>query len=215
MLLISHPRSGSDWFLRSLVGFTSTRSEIFSHVNDDPLQQSTFRGRSFSAKLMYLKFMQPHQVQKIHAAHIRDLSQTEARAPELVAHLRTRKDLYFIRRQNIRRSIMSGFIAAANGDNYHDDPADLITPAAMEYKVFFNLYTSHYLDMLWAESVFEYKEKFTFEGLLSGAEVPKTVQLDFTKSDTIKRDSYLMKHLVMNYDEVEQWMNDLKVPGYL
>lgn len=214
MILISHPRSGSDWLLRGAPELGYSRCEIFSHLNDE--QNSTFKGVPFGAKIRYLKAMRIGTAcQKIHGCQLRQLVQDEPRAHELITLLRERTDLYFIKRLDMRKSIVSGWIAAANNNNYHYDPKDLTQGGNMSYKELFNLYTAHYLDTLWVEQAFDYVERFTFEGLLSGAEVPHTFVFRPALADSIKRDTYKIKHLITNIDQVQGWMDDLRIPGQL
>lgn len=213
MILISHPRAGSEWFLRSLVGFTHAKSEIFSHTTEDPVQKSPFQGMKFGPKLMFLKHMQPHQCQKIHGCHIREQANVQPRAHEIMQHLKTRTDLYFLERRNMRKAMISGFCALASNGNFHDDPADLV-PTEMSYKNFMNLVTSYYLDTLWIKQALPYVEMFYFEDLLAGQQ-PKTLSLDHAKSDTIKRDTFARRELVTNFDQVIQWMDDINIPGDL
>jgi hypothetical protein len=157
--------------------------------------------------------MQPHQCQKIHGCHIREQASVSPDAWQIVEHLKTRKDLYFLERRNMRKAIVSGFAALASGGNFHDSPDDLV-PAEMSYRTFFAIYTSYHLDNLWVKEAFPYVETFYFEDMLAG-ERPKTLGFDPALSDTIKRDTYQRRDLITNYDQVAKWMDDMNVPGDL
>jgi len=211
MILISHPRSGSEMFMQSLNDVFWVGTEIFCEPT--PQNMSLWDNRSFSAKMAYLRAMPASKGQKIHAAQIRTTS-TQNNTVELISHLASRDDVYFLRRRNIRKSIVSWFVGYINGHNYHRGYNELVASSAMSFDQFFKTYTWMYHDMIWAENTFKYAEKFVFEDLLDGQR-PKTLRLDFNLAKTVQRDSFKLRHLITNFDEVVGWMDTMNVEGSL
>jgi hypothetical protein len=133
--------------------------------------------------------------------------------PVLLSVLRQHKDIYFLKRENVRKSIVSEWVAFIN-QNYHKDHTKLVKKAPMVFSDLFGIYQTHHMDTLWAENFFDYTEKFTLEGLLDGSNLPTTCTYDPTASDTVRRDTWKLD-LIPNIDQVDRWMDELGVPGSL
>lgn len=224
MILISHPRSGSDWFLRGLLDFDFSRTEIFSRLNakvvrppdGDFTDESPFKTVSFNAKLLMLKHMPITRCQKIHLWDLSDqiMNKENTRSAELIQILKGRPDLYFLSRRNIRAQIVSHFVARVNNNNFHGESSELTLTGEVQYSDFFEFYRT-LSDTAWVKNAFKIREHFVFEDLLSGEQIPNTVRWDPSKSDVQRRGSMSYKSSILNFDQLVSWMDDLNVPGNL
>lgn len=202
MILMCHPRSGSEFLLRGL-DLPYSQYEILGTMQ--------YANVPLSKKIAYLKTLEG--AQKIHGFQLRAVM-GETLAPVLIDSIRAHK-LYFLEREDKRKSMVSEWIAVRNGMNYHADPKDLTRSGRMVYSEFWALYQSHVMDTLWISAAFPYVERFTYEGLLAG-EQPRTLQFDIAKGNalTTRRNSWELG-LIQNIDQVNRWMDELQVPGTL
>jgi len=209
MILISHPRSGSEFFIRS-TPYPYSGLELLNENHTDTIKKQ--EGLSFGARFQILK-SSTECWQKIHAVHLRQLCEKQMLAPKIMAHLRERDDLYLLQRRDMRKSIVSEWIALSNNQNYHGDPKLLTEKRSLPFSIFMNLVQAHYIDTKWIENVFDYRESFVFEDLLNGA-APSTLQWNPALSTTVQRDSWKL-NLVPNIEQVSEWCDTLRIPGSL
>lgn len=215
MILISHPRSGSDWFL-SCLKEPFSRSEIFGGLND--LDDSPFKAMTPSAKISYLRHMPIGRSQKIHAwdfMHQTVNIMTSAETERFIRVLGSRKDLYLMRRRNLKAAIRSYLIAVINDRNFHGKDSELTQSRDVTFSEVLLAYQGFESDLALLERTFEYKEIFVFEDLLSGVQVPQTVDFDRSRSEVKERRSAQYCSCIRNYEQFEQWLHLLKVPGQL
>jgi len=222
MILLCHPRCGSEFFLRSVPDFTYTENEVLGALHGLNFDRGWMSRSSFSAKLQELRNKPADVAMKLPVLHVLQaveggLGGTYKREPEaaqLLELLATRSDLYVLQRRNLRAALLSFFIAKQNNLNFHGDPALLTTPFTIAFHELFYFY--RVFDAVeWAARTFNVREHLVLEDLLSGAQVPSTFKFEPTRSPIKRRDSLRFKHLVQNLTEVQRWLDLLRVPGSL
>ena len=224
MILISHQRSGSEWFLRGLIDQRYNGWEIFGDLENLTIDHEKFKNISFDARLAMLKAMPNGNAHKIHISQLTKIClgkwppidpKIHQNAPSLVKHLASRNDLYLLRRRNIRETMISFMVSKYNKFNFHGSPNRLTEPFTIPYHDLIDWYRSFTSEFEWAEKAFKYKERFWYEDLLDGSQVPTTVRWSGSRSGLVKRNSTQYTHLIQNFDEVQNWMDDLSMPGNL
>jgi hypothetical protein len=223
MILISHQRSGSEWFLGGLVDHTYNGWEIFGDMENLTVNFSKFKSIGFDARFAMLKTMPANKVHKLHVVQIMQICaghwpyhrDAEARAAEFVKFLKEHNSLYILKRRNIRAALISFMIAKYNQYNFHQDPAKLQTPFRITHADIFRWNRSFTADFDWVENSLPIQETFIYEDLLAGSQVPSTLNWDSSRSKIVKRGSLKYLELVQNLDEVQEWMDILNIPGSL
>jgi hypothetical protein len=208
MILISHPRSGSELLLRGST-FTYGRFELFNEFNKQTAEK--FKGISFGARFSMLKNQSPQTAQKFHTCHLRHVLETSFLGPDILKHLQERDDVYFIERLDKRKAIISEWVAMINGENYHDDMNALKVARSMPFNALIKLHRTHVLDTDFVRPLLTYRETFTMEGLVSGENTPKTFDWKTSRSNTQIRETW-RKGFVPNLDQVSEWMDMLSIP---
>lgn len=228
MILLTHPRSGSEWFLHGLTDVRYGGWELFSELQRPVAREgaltASFKGVSFDAKLTMLRALPTTRAHKVFASHLVQAAEgfphalyapPEPRAPELLATLKRRPDVYLLRRRNVRAAVLSLLIGYHNGHNYHGATAGLTTPFTVAYHELFHWTRSFTVDLDWAAALLPVQEALVYEDLLTGSQVPCTVAWDGAASPVRPRDSSRYYHLVRNLDEVNGWFDGLNAPGAL
>ena len=215
MILITHQRSGSEWFLHGLTDVKYNGWEILGDMDRIVGTSFTqFQNISDAARLQMIKSTPPTRAHKVHFSNLR----RESEGPNWEAVLSTlqgRDDLYLLTRQNTRRVLISFMIAMKNGMNFHESVEKLTTPFSVTQEELARWYQFLGPDAEWARSLFDFREEFVYEDLVSGAQVPQTISWDSQRSKVQQRGSIDFVHLIQNYDDVIQWMDELGVQGTL
>jgi len=200
LLLVTHPRSGSEWFLDCVVDFKYPGWELFGELNRKIADRSPIPRLSLSAKLLMLKSGQA----QAHKAHHYVLSR-ELDDPAKLEGVQ----LICLRRRNVEAAIFSALIAVGNNLNFHwkiDHLIKPIKPAREQVEGWFQrVYGTFGVGLK-----LPYTETIWYEDLLSG-KLPNTVKLDLSKSSRpIRKSQERFKHLVLNYEEVKSWIDELR-----
>jgi hypothetical protein len=209
MILITHPRSGSEWFFDCTPETRYTNWEIFSGLSNFTTDGgSRMPAVSLNAKSAILK----NAGTKSYKIMFYQFWQEVPVGHRIVEELQARDDVYLLRRRNTRAAIISQQTAANNGLNYHGNP-DKLTKK-------FDITRESIVD--WAyrmHGVFEepalrlnYREELWYEDLLAGR-YPLTINFRDTSHRPIRNSVKL--NLVQNIDQVNAWMDELGVPGDL
>jgi hypothetical protein len=216
VILVTHPRAGSEWFLDNLK--TSYGSwEMFSGTNwivgaTPPVK---FPEISVKAKLAMLKSLPSSRSHKIQLWALEwATTGPEADATlAIIEHLKTRDDVYLLRRKNTQLAIVSLNMAIQNYYNYHRSNDDLVKPFEItRAEVQEGKY--HMYDVFSKGPQLNYRETFWYEDLLAGQN-PSTLEFDRTKSKRQIRNSVQRQNLLLNAAQVKEWMAELEVPGSL
>ena len=211
MILITHQRSGSEWFLHGLTEVKYHKWEIlgdFDRFVGTSIPK--FQNISTSARIQMLDAVPKNRAHKIHFSNLRRESQGE-HWETLLNVLQKRDDLYLLTRKNTREALFSFMIALKNNLNFHESKLHLTTSFTITHEELKLWYKYLGSDVTWVKSLFNFKEEFTYEDLLSKAQHPTTVAWDANQSHVHRRGSSDFNHLVQNYDEVQMWMNELEI----
>lgn len=215
MILITHQRSGSEWFLHGLTDVKYNGWEILGDMDRIVGTSFTqFQNISIDARLMMLRTSPKTRAHKIHFSNLRRESEG-ARWDTLLRTLQGRDDLYLLTRTNTREVLISFMVAMKNNMNFHESKTRLTNSFSITREELERWYKFLGPDAEWAKSLFTFKEQFTYEGLLDGTEVPTTIAWDPASSKVQRRGSTDFIHLIQNYDEVLRWMDEIQVPGNL
>lgn len=212
MILICPPRSGSEWFLDGLVNHKYPRWEILCDSNRF-IGTSTqlFQNISTPARLQMLRVHSAGTAHKVLSTDLLRLKKDDPHFDQVMNHLSTRKDLYWLERRNQRRNLIS-FLVAVYNLNFHLSypPAKPFVVQRAEFDRIHDMMCIRSFDIV---KPLQFVERLVYEDLLAG-DKPRTIEFDRTKSTIKERVSINFKHL-FNYDEVLQWMNEMNVPGDL
>lgn len=215
MILITHQRSGSEWFLYGLTEVKYNGWEIIGDMDRIVgTSLSQFQGISIAARIEMLRTSPPSRAHKIHFSNLRRKSD-EPHWGNLYNVLRDRDDLYLLTRRNTREVLVSFMVAMKNNMNFHESKSRLTSPFSITREELQRWYQFLGPDVEWARSMFKFREEFTYEGLLAGSESPSTIAWSADHSKIQRRGSTDFIHLIQNYDEMLHWMDQLKVPGVL
>lgn len=210
MILVTHPRAGSEWFFDCLLDSRYVCWEIFGglHLMND--NESPMPHLSPGAKELAIRSTPPTRSHKIMLYYMWD---TIPHDHSLIAHLRGRDDVYLLRRRNVRAAIISILVGIHNGLNFHGDHRKLVQPfVATRQSVENWVYRMHHIFSDPAKAL-TYRETMWYEDLLEG-KLPETLRLDINRSRRpIRRSASL--GLLQNMEEVNRWMDELEVPGQL
>jgi hypothetical protein len=216
VILVTHPRSGSEWFLDNLSS-SYNYWEMFSGwnwaVGSSP--RLKFPEISVKAKLTMLKTLPDTRSHKIHLWSLdKAAAGAEADATqEVIEHLKTRDDVYLLRRKNTQLAIVSLFIGMRNDYNYHRSNDELVKPFEITREEV-QRWKHHMYDVFNEGPQLNYREMFWYEDLLDGQN-PSTLDFDRSKSTRQIRNSAQRLNLLSNADQVNEWMAELEVPGSL
>ncbi len=213
MILITHQRSGSEWFLYGLEDIKYHGWEILGDMDRIVgTSFSQFQNISTSARINMLKSAPKTRAHKIHFSNLRRES-SGSYWPAILKVLQERDDVYLLTRQNTRAALISFMIALKNRMNFHESSASLTTRFTVTRDELVRWYAYLGTDVNWARQFLAFKEEFTYEGLLGGTEAPSTVKWNAATSRVQRRGSADFIHLITNYNEVVGWMDELQVPG--
>lgn len=208
MILLSHPRSGSEWFLSGLTDIKYSTWEIFGRLNTIPgTREYVFRNISVEAKISMLKHAMPNRADKIHFDNI-DYQMNLPTWNKLYEVLKT-KELYSLRRRDERATILSFLIAWYNDYNFHGSTANLIKKFKVNKTDFLKFYDLIIVKPKKLKNLFEFKEEFIYEDLVEGKQIPKTLNWNPSKSSIRKRGSEDYYNLIANYDEICSWIDEI------
>jgi len=208
MILMTHPRSGSEWLLTSLSNVSYAGWELFGYQNYiDDHRYAPFRNLSFDAKLNLLKRLKFDSAHKIHFSDLSRLKQNNFEVDKLISILNSRTDLYLLRRKNIKASILSCLIALKNSLNFHNCDHLLTQKFKAEKTLVDQLIAAIYYDTEKYFNMFKYQEELYYEDLIDNKNISKTLKIDFSKSLIKKRNSVLYYDLIENFDEVNSWID--------
>lgn len=204
MILITHPRCGSEWFF-DCVETDYPGWELFGKQNRSAHLPQT----PVLTNAQKLDLLQSNQSQKIMLYALIDEAD-----PAIMNHLRARDDVYLLRRRNVRASILSLQIAARNDLNFHGDVSKINKPVNITYEMLVRW--NHNMNLIFDQDLdLRYTEQLWYEDLISGYR-PNTLQFDALRSNRpIRHSAFRFKSLVLNLDQVEAWMNELQIPGTL
>lgn len=210
MILVTHPRSGSEWFFDCLQDSKFVRWEIFGDLGRATDNQLKMPQLSVNAKMSMVKSNPPSKSHKFML--YRFWGDVEPSHP-LVDHMMSRNDVVLLRRRNTRAAIISMMVAANNGLNFHYDPKLLTKSFKIEKdRIEVWAYRMHWI-FEDPKLALKYSEALWYEDLLAGQK-PQTVKFDGTASLRPIRNSSKL-NLVTNIDQVDGWFNELGVPGSL
>jgi hypothetical protein len=170
---------------------------------------------SVKAKLTMLKSLPSTRTHKIHLWALEKAtsgSEGDA-AQEVIEHLKTRDDVYLLRRKNTQLAIVSLFMGMRNDYNYHRLNDDLVKPFEITREEV-QRWKHHMYDVFNEGPQLNYRETFWYEDLLAGQE-PSTFEFDRMKSTRQIRNSAGRLDLLLNAAQVKEWMAELEVPGSL
>lgn len=206
MILVTHPRSGSEWFFDCLQDSTFVRWEIFGDLDRQTDTTFPMPTLGLGAKERILRTAPPGKSHKIMLYRFWDESPPES----LVQHLRARQDVYLLRRRNTRAAIISLFVGVNNDLNFHADPTKLNTSFTLTKDQLVRwAYRMHGIFEDPARSL-GYKEVLWYEDLLAG-NYPLTLRFENRSTRPIRRSAEL--GLVQNIEQVNEWFNELQIPG--
>lgn len=212
MILISHQRSGSEFFLHGLHDITYGKWEVLGDMDRIVGTSFTqFQSVSFNARLRMIASTPSTRAHKIHFSNMRREENTEHWEP-LLNVLRARKDLYMLTRRNTRAAIISFMIAKFNNMNFHEGSERLTKSFTIEREYLEKWYQYLGTDASWARELLPIKQELVFEDLLSESQTPD-VPWSAGRSTIKERGSKNFVHLIENYDQVVTWMNELGIPG--
>lgn len=212
MILLCHQRSGSEWFLSSMRNVKYGHAELLCGLSLVTGEKSLFDGISLKAKINMLKHMPENVAHKIFISNMIRLRNDDSYS-QLCETLRQRSDLYFLERRNVRETIISFAIAVANDMNFHGGVANISKSFRLRKNHIEFLFAMLYTDGQMLRKDFEFKEGFVYEDLLSGAQIPTSIELVPSKSTIKIRGSKNFLSLIENIDEVRTWMDELQIPG--
>jgi len=210
MILFSHPRSGSEWFLSGLTDYRYILWEMFGLLNDIPgtKENANWGSISFGAKINMMnvgaKLNRAYKIQ----LHQIDLEIQKDTWPILKAAIQ-KHDLYLLTRRDTKAVLVSFIIARHNNYNFHRSKLLLKNTGIISRQNVEDCYNLIYKSLENYKNLFDYKECFVYEDLLSGVSVPKTLNWNPNKSYVVKRSSMDLVDLIDNKDEVLGWIDEL------
>ncbi len=210
MILLSHPRSGSNWFMSGLTEYTYTPLEIFGteeikkHYRPD---EYVFKNISMKARLAMAK-IDKKKFFKIQFCDIDRNSDLSARN-YLIENLQKMDNLYLLTRRDVKKTLISLAVGFKNGWNFHGDNNNLVNKFSLTIMDLLLYYELSYGALDRYKDYFNFKEKFIYEDLISGQQVPQTLGWDPSKSQIKERNSMNYIHLIENWDQVETWIEEL------
>lgn len=227
MILITHPRCGSHWFVSGLTDHKFDGHEIFGESQSLPSDGSYYNiyaDYSFADKIEILKNLPSDRVHKIHISDLLRNKQGSAvgkETPILLEHLRSRDDVYLMKRRNTRAALISLFVAGAQlgylpvQKAFHNSPHLLTRRFTLQFSKLLDWYRMFYSDFVWLEKCLKFKEIFYYEDLISGWQEPQTFNWINRSRNYSKVNSLEKLHLIENLQQVELWMDLLDIPGNL
>jgi len=204
MMLLCHPRSGSNWFLSCLVDKPYSPIEIFTTGYGSP--GYLFKTISVTAKLSMVR----NDKNKFFKTHFCDIERMPSSyEKEVLIDGLQKMEMYLLTRNDVKRSIVSFAIALHNNWNFLNNHDQLQrTFRLTEEQILF------YYDLLYAsidrlQGLFNFKEQFVYEDLINGVQQPASFKWDKNKSTLTERKSMNYLHLIENWDQVEGWIDQL------
>jgi len=216
MILISHQRSGSEWFLHGLHDIKYGKWEILGDLDRIVGTNFTqFNIIPMSARLAMLRTCPPNKAHKIHFSNLLARRENPQEWDSIIEVLQARNDVYLLTRRNVRRTLISFMIARFNNLNFHQSSALLTSSFTIDRDYLEKWY--HLLHTAADEicPLFTFKEEFILEDLLDGSQVPQTLKWSADHSTIKERGSVNFVHLITNYEEVVGWMDEMQIPGTL
>lgn len=209
MILLSHLRSGSSWFLSGFEKQSFTNEEIFSTdlYNKPTRKEYLYRSVSMSARLAMVR-ISPNKIFKIHFSDI-DRTQNLLDKSMLIEALKKEERTYLLFRRDIKKSIVSFAIAYNNNWNFHGDNRLLTKKFSLTQKDIGSYYDLIYGSMFRLRDHFKFKEQLVYEDLVSGSQQPATLDWNPNRSKLVERCSICYTHLIDNWPDVEVWINRL------
>ncbi len=215
MILITHPRCGSEWFLKGLPHHRYSGWEILGRLNRIVgTSEPVFRSIPLSTRVFMLENRPPNHAHKLHTHDVRRAYGTPYwdRISKAISKY---DDTYLLYRRNARQAAVSYWVATLNNLNYHQEN-ELLKPCTITQQHLNTFFFEFYQELEWVKSLFNFKEVFVYEDLVSGVQVPTTVEWNPAESPVQRRDTAgRFRHLVTNLDEVQQMMAAMQMPGDL
>jgi hypothetical protein len=209
MILFSHPRAGTEWFLRGLVDYHYCHWEMFNPINQIPgtVENRSWGTITFASKIRMLRV--GATTDKSFKIHFYDLARemTNDTWPVLKEAIDLH-DHYRLTRRDTKAAVISALLAKFNDHNYHRHHFLDKTGIIKKHEVlitFRNIYTDTYD----ATPLLNYKEEFIYEDLVDKTYIPKTLNWNPAISNTIQRKSFEMVNLIDNKEEVLGWIDEL------
>jgi hypothetical protein len=209
MILFSHPRSGTEWFLGGLLDYKYGMWEMFNDLNDleGTVEYEYWSKISFNAKLTMLKVgAKTNKSFKIHFVDLHREMQKDTWP--LLKQVIDLHEKYLLTRNNVKESILSALLSRYNDNNYHRSN-DLKRTGIVSKKDVEYFYKIIYEDTQKLINEFDYKEHFIYENLLSKSQIPQTIRWDPSKSNVQQRFSINKINLIDNKEEVLCWIDEL------
>ena len=211
MILLTHPRSGSEWFLTSLPKNQYGKWEPFGTLNSVPGSPENMQGGgsiSFDAKIKLLaKAAISNRAIKIHFCDIHREMQNDT-WPVLLEAI-NKHDLYFLVRNSIKETLISYLIAEWNDFNFHGSTHLLNKTFRIEKDKIPYYYNLIYGNTYAHKDTFQYKEQFIYEDLIDRKNTPTTLNWNPSVSPYKRRGSMRYIKLIENYEEVLIWIDEL------
>lgn len=209
MLLLTHPRSGSEWFLSSLPNIKYSGIEFggLSYLLTPQLME-------IDKEITIFKYRTLVRSHKVFFSYLDFRKKTNPdKWDELVAAINKRDDLYLLSRRNCREAILSFYIGYNNNNNFHNSTSTLTTKFLISKAGLATYFDLVYSKKEWVKQLFSFKEEFFYEDLVNGTQTPQTLTYDPSISTVQPRNSSEYYNLIQNFDEVISWMDELGVPG--
>lgn len=210
MILISHPRAGTEWFFDCIRPNDFVRWEIFGRAlynkHERPLIPSLHMTVDQKAQVIASNIGS-------HKIMLGPLLEEASPNHFVLDHLRERDDVYLLRRRNVRSAFLSLQIAAYNNFNFHGDNRTITKSFAIKRDAIDRWHYGMH-EVFNEDHGFNYQEQFWYEDLLAGM-LPQTLNFNPNRTQRPRRNSLQYQHLITNLDEVIHWMDELGTPGNL
>jgi hypothetical protein len=209
MILMSHPRSGSNWFQSSLVDIKPVYTELFSSdaITRENREEKLYRNISTPAKFNMVK----HSKNKCFKIHFSDIIRTPRLNDQLylIENIQQIDDLYLLTRRDVKSTLVSLCVALYNNWNFTGQDTLLTNQFELTEEEIVGFYDIIFGSIDRLKDRFNFKEEFIYEDLVNGTQQPLTLTWDSSKSKYEKRNSMSYIHLIKNWDKVEGWLDQL------
>jgi hypothetical protein len=177
--MLSHPRSGSTWFMTGLRCPSYLGWEIFDYKQRNPQtdRRPPMYYLPFERKMQLLQ--NPGIAHKIHFIQIANLSRPYQ--AKLVEFLQGRNDLYLLTRVNRQAAVISWLIAYHHG-LYHVHQSRLREKFQVTRSEVDSIANVIHITPQEMQTQFQYREQWVYEDLMSGQSRPTTVDWNPTRS---------------------------------